>query len=68
MSNQPTYRDMQDLPLVMTPSDIAKALNISRNTAYEMVHSEGFPCFMVGKQYRIRRERFFQWMDEAAAA
>ena len=57
-----------ELPLVLTPMDIAKVLNISKNTAYEMVHSKGFPCFMVGKQYRVRRESFFRWMDEAATA
>ena len=57
-----------ELPLVLAPSDVARALGVSKNTAYEVVRSEGFPCFRVGKQYRIVRERFFQWMDEATAA
>ena len=68
MSKCAAITQCSELPLVLTPMDIAKILNISKNTAYEMVHSKGFPCFMVGKQYRIRRERFFQWMEEATAA
>ncbi len=66
-SKQVAITQCDELPLVLTPMDIAKVLNISKNTAYEMVHSKDFPCFKVGKQYRIRRERFFQWMDEVAA-
>lgn len=57
-----------NLPLVMTPMDVACALRISRNTAYELVHSKGFPAFKVGKQYRVHREKFYQWMNETVAA
>ncbi|OUN09732.1 DNA-binding protein [Flavonifractor sp. An91] len=58
---------MEELPLVLTPTDIAAVLNISRNTAYEVIHSAGFPLFRVGKQYRVSRERFLKWLDEQAA-
>lgn len=57
-----------ELPLVLTPMDIARVLGVSRNTAYEIVHSKGFPAFKIGKQYRIKRDKFFQWMDESVAA
>ena len=56
------------LPLVLTPVDIANVLGVSRNTAYEFIHSKGFPAFKVGKQYRVKRDRFIQWMDESSAA
>lgn len=60
--------EIQDLPFIMTPEDIAKVLRISRNKAYEVVHSKDFPCFKIGKQYRIKRERFIQWLDKVTAA
>lgn len=59
---------IDDLPLVLTPLDVAAVLDVSRNTAYEIVHSKSFPSFKVGKQYRIRRDRFLQWMIEAEEA
>lgn len=60
-------KDEQELPLVLTPMDVAKVLGVSRNTAYEVVHSKGFPAFKVGNQYRIQRDKLFQWMDENVA-
>ena len=62
------FRKVEELPLVLTPMDIAAVLGISRNTAYEVIHSEGFPAFRVGKQYRVSRERFLTWLDGEEAA
>ena len=62
------FRQAGELPLVLTPMDTAAVLGISRNTAYEVIHSEGFPAFRVGKQYRVSRERFLTWLDSETAA
>ena len=62
------FRQAEELPLVLTPIDIAAVLGISRNTAYEVIHSKGFPAFRVGKQYRVSRERFPTWLDSETAA
>lgn len=51
------------LPIVLTPMDIAEVLGISRNTAYQVVHSRGFPSFKIGKQYRVSRDKFLSWLD-----
>jgi len=56
------------LPMVLTPSDICNVLGISRNTAYEYMHSDGFPAFKVGKQYRVSKKRFLAWLDGNDAA
>lgn len=62
-----TITNESDLPLIMAPTDVAAALGISKNTAYEVVHSKGFPAIKVGKLYRIHRELFIQWTKTAAA-
>ena len=62
------FRQAEELPLVLTPIDIAAVLGISRNTVYEVIHSKGFPAFRVGKQYRVSRERFLTWLDSETAA
>lgn len=53
-----------ELPMILTPMDVAAVLGISRNKAYEYVHSVGFPMFKVGKLYRIKRDTFLKWLDE----
>ena len=62
------FAEAEALPLVLTPMDVAAVLGISRNTAYEVIHSKGFPAFRVGKQYRVSRERFLTWLDSETAA
>ncbi len=54
-----------DLPLVLTPADIAAILGISRNKTYEVLHSNSFPVFQIGKQYRVHRDKFLTWLDTA---
>lgn len=62
------FMQVEDLPLVLTPMDIAAVLGISRNTAYEIIHRKGFPVVKIGKQYRVQREHLFQWLGNQAAA
>ena len=61
------FLQVEELPLVLTPMDIAAVLGISRNTAYELIHSEDFPILRVGKQYRVSRKRFLTWLEGQAA-
>ena len=58
---------IEELPLVLTPAEISGLLGISRNTAYELLHSKDFPAFRIGKQYRVSRERFVAWLNGEAA-
>ena len=61
------FAEAEALPLVLTPMDVAAVLGISRNTAYELIHSEGFPAFRVGKQYRILRGKLLSWLENRVA-
>lgn len=60
------YKKFEDFPAIMTPTDISAILGISRNGAYALVHSEGFPAIQVGKQYRIQKNKFILWLNTAA--
>lgn len=55
-----------NLPFVLTPKDVARVMCISRNKAYEVVHSKNFPSFKVGKQYRVSRDKFLTWLSTAS--
>ncbi len=61
------FMQVEDLPLVLTPMDIAAVLGISRNTAYEVIHSKGFPVIKIGRQYRVSSELFIRWLHAQGA-
>ena len=50
--------------LTLTVPQMAKELNISRNTAYDLTKQKGFPCFHVGKRVLINRDMLQDWLDE----
>lgn len=58
----------ENLPIILEVKDIATILKISRNTAYELVHSKDFPKIAVGRQYRIPRSKFIEWLESGGAA
>lgn len=59
-------KKIENLPMVLTPADVRMVLGISRNTAYEVFRSKDFPGFRIGKQLRVSRERFVEWMEQQA--
>ena len=60
----PIPRDLEDLPLFLTPPQIAEILQIGRSSAYELVRSKGFPAVKIGRSVRVYREAFVRWMQE----
>ena len=50
--------------LRLTVPQMAKALNISRNTAYELRKKPGVPCLRVGKRVLVNRAMLQVWLDE----
>lgn len=61
---QTVPRDLEDLPLFLTPPQIAEILQIGRSSAYELVRSKGFPAVKIGRSVRVYREAFVRWMQE----
>ena len=48
--NECTYKNYDELPLMLNVVQVAAVLGISRAGAYELVHSEGFPTLKIGSQ------------------
>lgn len=48
---------------VYTVKDIAIILNVSKNTAYNIVKSKQFPVMKFGDTYRISKEVFDKWLN-----
>lgn len=50
--------------LTYTVLEMAKALNIGRNKAYELVRTDGFPVIYIGSTIRIPIEALNRWLNE----
>lgn len=66
MENQ-RPKNYDDLPLVLDMKDMQKVLGISRTTAYQLVHEDGFPAFRSGNRIKISKEALFKWMENGRA-
>ncbi len=45
-----------------TTSELAKLLGCGLNTAYSIVRSGQIPCIKIGKQYRVPRKEFWEFV------
>ena len=57
--------DLVDYPDILRAEDIARILRISRQSAYELLNSKGFPTLRVGKKrMMVPKDKFIVWVDE----
>jgi len=56
------YRDM------LTISEIAEALKIGRNNAYELVRSGAIRSVKIGRQYRVSKASLYDFIKEGNPA
>ena len=57
------YFRLEDVPCFMDVSDVASLLRISRSAAYELMHTQGFPCQHVGRRMIVNKERLLEYLD-----
>lgn len=53
MSENKRLNNYDELPLVLDVADIQRIMGISRVTAYELVHTPGFPAFRSGRLIKV---------------
>ena len=62
MSENKRLKNYDDLPLVLDVADIRRIMGISRVSAYELVHTPGFPAFRSGRLIKVSKKAYFDWM------
>lgn len=55
--NECTYKNYDELPLMLNGVQVAAVLGISRAGAYELVHSEGFPALKIGSRIVVPKDK-----------
>ena len=64
---QPVYKSLEELPAMLTVSDVRFLFDIGRRQAYELVHSEGFPTITIGTTLKVPKHLLVKWIDASAA-
>ena len=64
MSDNKRLKNYDDLLLVLDVADIRRIMGISRVSAYELVHTPGFPAFRSGRLIKVSKKAFFDWMEK----
>ena len=59
MSN---YKEVSNLPLVLSVDDLARVLGIGKNTAYDLVRSGRIKSLRVGHQIRISKSALLDFL------
>ena len=54
---------IEDLPAMLSISQVASALNISRSSAYELAHCKNFPSMLIGSRIIVPKDRLIAWID-----
>ena len=56
------FKSYEELPLMLSVSEMAAALGISRAGAYELARSEGFPALRIGTRIVIPKDELREWI------
>lgn len=65
--NESTYKNYDELPLMLNVVQVAAVLGISRAGAYELVHSDGFPALKIGNRIVVPKDKLREWIDANTA-
>ena len=58
---------LESMPYTLTAAQLAEVLGINKNTAYQLMHSEGFPTLRIGRRMMVQKDKLLLWMDKNTA-
>ena len=61
------YKSYEELPLMLSVSQLAMALGISRASAYALVRQADFPSLSIGNRIVIPKDKFMSWVEKNCA-
>lgn len=57
------YKDFEQLPLVLSVPEVARVLNLGRDTTYGLVRSGRIRSVRVGRQYRVPKAAVMEYLS-----
>lgn len=61
------YKNLQDLPPILTVPEVARVLRIGRNRAYRLVREKKIPAFHLGRSPRIPRDALVDYITSQSS-
>lgn len=58
------YKTCDELPLMLSVSQVADVLGIGRTNAYELVKEKDFPSLKIGSRIVVTKDKFIAWIEE----
>ena len=56
------YKTYDELPLMLSVSQVAKVLGISRTSTYDLVKEKDFPSITIGSRIVVPKEELILWI------
>jgi len=53
-----------ELPELLTAKEVERLLKLSTPRVYELIHSKGFPTVVIGKHYRVDKQKLLKMIDD----
>lgn len=60
--------ELEQLPDVLTISELQKVLRIGRSTAYRLIKTKELPCVRIGRSIRIPKEYIREFVEAQCEA
>ena len=61
------YKTYDELPLMLSVSQVADVLGIGRTNAYELAKEKDLPSLKIGSRIVIPRDKLIQWIEETVS-
>lgn len=58
------YKSFDELPIMLSVTETAAVLGISRTSAYELVKGNDFPSIKVGSRIIVPKDELQQWIQK----
>lgn len=58
------YKSFDELPMMLSVSQVAKVLGISRTRSYELVNEKVFPKIKIGIRIVVPKDEFKLWIQK----
>lgn len=56
------YKTYDELPLMLSVSQVAKVLGISRTSSYDLVKEKDFPSITIGSRIVVPKDELILWI------
>ena len=58
------HKSYDELPLFLNTETVAKVLDVSPSSGYELMHKTDFSALHIGNRIVIPKEAFIRWVEE----